>query len=129
MVLKFKFKRTFVRHISIINASLSINIASLSASGVDLSLSPSVGLCVCQLVCLLVRKVYCGKTADWIRMPFGMVSGVCRGMDVLDGDGDRQRRGAVLWMNLGCPIVTNGNFGAQCVVTVSYTHLRATRPY
>jgi len=29
--------------------------------------------------------VYCGKTADWIRMPFGMVNGVGRWMGVLDG--------------------------------------------
>jgi len=35
----------------------------------------SVGLSVC--------KAYCGKTAEWIRMPFGMVSGVGRGMGVL----------------------------------------------
>jgi len=28
--------------------------------------------------------VYCGKTADWIRMPFGVMSGVGRGMGVLD---------------------------------------------
>jgi len=40
-------------------------------------------LSVC--VCLSVRKVYCGKTADWIWMPFVMVSGVSRGMGVLDG--------------------------------------------
>ena len=44
-------------------------------------------------VCLCVRKLYCGKTADWIRMPFGMVSGVGRGMDVLDAGGDRRREG------------------------------------
>jgi len=25
-------------------------------------------------VCLSVREVYCGKTAEWIRMPFGVVS-------------------------------------------------------
>jgi len=36
-----------------------------------------------------VWKVYCGKTAKWIRMPFGVVSGVGRGMGVLDGGGDR----------------------------------------
>jgi len=36
-------------------------------------------------VCLLVRKVCCGKTADWIRMPFGMVSVVGRWIGVLDG--------------------------------------------
>ena len=35
--------------------------------------------------------MYCGKKADWIRMPFGVVSGVGRGMGVLDGDGDRPR--------------------------------------
>jgi len=29
-------------------------------------------------------KVYCGKTAEWIRMPFGLLSGVGRGMGVLD---------------------------------------------
>jgi len=34
---------------------------------------------------LSVRKVYCGKTADWIRMSFGVVSGVGRGVGVLDG--------------------------------------------
>ena len=36
-------------------------------------------------VSLYVRKVHCGKTADWIRMPFGVVSGVGRRMGVLDG--------------------------------------------
>jgi len=38
--------------------------------------------------------VYCGKTADWIRMPFGVVSGVDRGMGVLkDGPRASRRRG------------------------------------
>jgi len=41
---------------------------------------PSISL----LVSLSVRKVYCGETADWIRMQFGVVSGVGRGMGVLD---------------------------------------------
>ena len=44
----------------------------------------SVCLSVYQSVCLSVWKVYFGKTADWIRMQFGMVSGVIRGMGVLD---------------------------------------------
>jgi len=35
----------------------------------------SVGLSVG----LSVRKVYCGKTVEWIRMPFGMMSEVGRG--------------------------------------------------
>ena len=38
-----------------------------------------------------VWKVICGKTAEWIQMPFGMASGVGRGMSVLDGGGDHQR--------------------------------------
>ena len=33
----------------------------------------------------------CGKTADCIRMPFGVVSGVVLGMGVLDFGGDRRR--------------------------------------
>ena len=58
-------------------------------------------------VCLSVRKVYCGKTADWIRMPFGVVSGVSR------GDGYRQRGKGSFWVKLGRPIVTNGAFVVQ----------------
>ena len=48
------------------------------------------------------RKVYCGKMADWIWMPFGMVSGVGRRMVVLDGGGEHQRR--------------RGSFGGKCGV-------------
>jgi len=36
-------------------------------------------------VCVCVRKVYCGKTADWTGIPFGVVSGVGLVMGVLDG--------------------------------------------
>jgi len=57
-----------------------------------------------------VRKVYSTKTADWIRMPFRVVSGVGRGMGVLDGGGDRRRGRGSLGVNLGRPIVTNGDF-------------------
>jgi len=39
---------------------------------------------ICQSVCQSVQKVYCGNMADWIWMPFGVVSGVGRGMSVLD---------------------------------------------
>jgi len=46
-------------------------------------------------------------------MPFGMVSGVGRGMGVLDGvvivEGER----AVLGLNVGRPIVTNGDFATR----------------
>ena len=40
---------------------------------------------VCLSVGLCVWKVYCGKTVDLIRMPFGVVSGVGRKMGALDG--------------------------------------------
>jgi len=36
-------------------------------------------------VCVSVQKVYFDKMADWIWMPFGVVSGVGQGMGVLDG--------------------------------------------
>ena len=56
-------------------ASLSIDIASVSANGVELAPIPSVGLCVCVClsVCLSVGVSVgrSSKTADWIRMPFG----------------------------------------------------------
>ena len=35
--------------------------------------------------------MYCGKMADWIQMPFGMVSGDGQGMGVLDEGSDRWR--------------------------------------
>jgi len=40
-------------------------------------------------------------------MPFRMVTGVGRGMDVLDEVVDRQRDGTVLGVNVGNPIVTD----------------------
>jgi len=43
-------------------------------------------------------------------MPFGVVSGVGQGIGVLDEGDDCQRGRAVLWVNLGHPIVTNGAF-------------------
>jgi len=45
-------------------------------------------------------------------MPFGMVSGVSRGIGVLDGGGDVEGEGAVLEVNFEHPIVTNGDFVA-----------------
>jgi len=95
--------------------SLSINIASISINGVHLWPSPSVGLCVYLPVALSIRKVYCGKMVDWIRMPFGMMSGVSRGMDVLDKGGDRRRGRTVLGVvNFRRRIVTNGTLLHSC---------------
>jgi len=67
---------------------------------------------MCWSVCLSVRKVYCGKMADWIQMPFGVVSGVSRGTGVLNRVVIIEGEGAVLQVNLGCPIVTNGDSDA-----------------
>jgi len=69
-------------------------------------------LFVCVCVCVSVRKVYCGKTADWIQMPFGVVSGVSRGMGVLGEMVIVEGEGAVLGVNWRRPIVTNGDFVA-----------------
>jgi len=63
---------------------------------------------VCLSACM-----YCGETADWIRMPFGVVSGFGLGRGVLDFGGDRQGEGAVWGVNLRHPIVTNGDFVAS----------------
>jgi len=43
----------------------------------------------------LSAHVSCGKTADWIQMPFGVVSGVGPGIEVLDGVHVPQGEGAV----------------------------------
>ena len=61
---------------------------------------PRLSVCIC----------YCGKTADSIRMPFGIVSGVSRMMGVLDGVVIIEGEGAVLGVNLGHPTVTNGDY-------------------
>jgi len=51
---------------------------------------------MCLSVCLSVRTLYCGKTADWIWMSFGVVSGVGREIGVLDGVVIVEWEGAVL---------------------------------
>jgi len=65
-------------------------------------------------VCQSVRKMYCGKTVDWIRVPFGVVNVVGRGMGVLDGVVIVEGEGTVLWINLGRLIVTNGDLLHSC---------------
>jgi len=69
---------------------------------------------ICRSMCLSFRKVYCGKTVDWIRIPFGVVSGVGRRMDVLDGwwwskgrGSFKGKRGASHWNQWGlyCAVV------------------------
>ena len=70
---------------------------SISAHGIELSSIPSDGQSVCLSVCvcvgLVVQKEYCGKTADWIRMPFGMVSGVSQEISVFRWGGHHKGNG------------------------------------
>ena len=54
-------------------------------------------------VCLCVRKVYCGKTANWIWMPFGVVSGFRFGIVVLDFGGDCQKGRGSFGGEFGAP--------------------------
>jgi len=73
---------------SIISASLSISIANGELILRNIRLDHlSVGQS-----CLSVRQVYYGKTADWTRVPFGMVNGVTPGIHVLDGGPRASRR-------------------------------------
>jgi len=57
--------------------------------------------------------MYCGKMADWIRMPFGVLTGIGRGMGVLNGVVIVKGEGAILGVNLGHPIITNGAFAMR----------------
>ena len=59
-----------------------------------------------------VRKVYYGKTADWILMPFGVVTEAGPGTDVLDEGDDHRRQRNSFGDEFGRPIVTDGDFVA-----------------
>jgi len=85
-----------------------------------------MSVCVCMCVGLSVQKVYCDKTADWIRVPFGMVSGIGRGMGVLDEVVIVEGEEAVLEVNFGRLIVSNGDFVAySCAEVLSLCICRA----
>jgi len=74
---------------------LSVSYCIISASlAIKAEQSAYLIVHVVSPICLSAH-VNCGKTADWIRMPFGVVSGVGLGMGVLDFGGDRRRGGAV----------------------------------
>jgi len=81
----------------------------LDRRSVRVSVSQSVG----RLVCQSVQKVHCSKVAEWIQMSLGMVSGVGRGMGILDGGGDRRRGRGSFGREFRVPILTDGDFVAQ----------------
>ena len=62
-------------------------------------------------------------------MPFGVVSGVGRGMDVFGGCGDRRREGAGLGVNVGHPIVTNRDFATRLFPNNFWAALVQLAPY
>ena len=47
--------------------------------------------------------MYCGKTADWIRIPFGIVNGIGQEMGILDGVMIVEGKGGSFGVNLGVP--------------------------
>jgi len=73
-------------------------------------------------VCLSVCPVHCGKTADRIRMSFGIIGRTGPGMRQVVGLWIGPREGVLLGANLGRPIVSNG--GCTAYVCDS----AATRP-
>ena len=70
----------------------------------------SVGLSVRTCVGRSDCPVHCGKTADRIQMPFGIVGRTGPEMRQVVGIGPRE--GVLLGANLGRAIVTNGDFTA-----------------
>ena len=76
-----------------------------SAHGTGLSISQSLCVSVCMSVRLTIQRVYYGKTAEGIRMPFELLSVVGEGMGVLHG----------LVIGAGEGPVLEGEFGScQC---------------
>ena len=67
-----------------------------------------MGMCVGASVC----PVHCGKTADRIRMPFGIIGRTGPGMRQVWGLEIGPRQWVLLGANLGRAIVTNGDFTA-----------------
>jgi len=85
---------------------------------------------VCQLVCLPVCLQSVLWQNGWVDPDaIGIVSGVGRGMGVLAGGRNRWREKAVLGVNLGCSIVTNGNFATRLFTNYFGQDLFFGQPY
>ena len=69
-------------------------------------------LSVCASARASVCPVHCGKTADRILMPFGIIGRTGSGMRQVVGIGDRSTGKVLLGANLRPAIVTNGDFTA-----------------
>jgi len=99
---------------------IAVYVVSISAYVSDLLPSPSLGLCVG----LSVWKVYCGKMAHWIQMPFVMVSGVGRGMGVLNGVGYHRIGRGSFGVEFWAPLYPKGNLLHSCAKCVQRTSCR-----
>ena len=77
--------------------------------------------------------LYCGKTADWIWMPFGVVRGVSRGMGVLEGVGDRRIGGLLVCYFSHCQLSSLQYMSAFCTafkqVCLQYKLICLLQPY
>ena len=67
---------------------------------------------ICRSVRLSVCPVHCGKTADRIRMPFGIIGRSGPWMRQVVGFGDRSTGRGTFGGNFGRATVTNGDFTA-----------------
>ena len=78
-------------------------------------------------MCMCVRRsicpLHCGKTADRVRMPFGIIGRTCPGMRQVVRFGDRSTGRGTFGANLGRAIVTCGDFTAYVCDSA------ATRPF
>jgi len=81
-------------------ATLLVNRAYAGITGEVPSVSVCLSVSLSVSGCLSIRQVCCGKTTYWIWMLFGVVGWL--------GPRMRQVDGAVLVVNVGHPIVTNG---------------------
>ena len=68
---------------------------------------------ICRSVRRSVQSIV-EKTADRIRMPFGIIGRTGPGMRQVVGFGDRSTRRVLSGANLGRAIVTNGDFTDTC---------------
>ena len=67
---------------------------------------------ICRSVRMSACPMHCGKTADRIRMPFGIIGRTGPGMRQVVRFGDRSTERGTFGAHLGRAIVTNGEFTA-----------------
>ena len=70
----------------------------------------------------LVCPVHCGKMANRIRVPFGIIGRTGPGMRQVVRFGDQSTGRGTFGANLGCTIVTNGDFTAYVCDSTATQH-------